>query len=263
MIGEPMRSVKTTFQLLESVAELQPIGLSELSRKTQVPKSTVQRCLNTLAGLGWIRPYGKEPTRWMLGDRVRMLNERLDDLGHLREIALPYMEQLNNSTMETVHLAALDGNTVRLIERLDSKHPLRLVQAIGSRSPLHASSNGKGILSRFSEEALADYIANGLSRITDHTITDPDALRRELTLTRKRGYAVANQELFDDIISVSAPILIGADQPIAAISVSGPAPRMRRQLDDYGAQVSAAVAAISKKLTRSADQDLWSAAQSA
>jgi IclR family acetate operon transcriptional repressor len=255
-----VRSVRTTFQLLEAVADLQPIGLSELARKSGVPKSTVQRGLNTLAELGWVRSDGREPTRWMLGDRVRLLNERLDDHGRLREIALPYLQQLNSSTLETVHLAVLDGATVRLIERVDSKHPLRLVQPIGSRSPLHASSNGKGVLSRFTESALDAYIEHGLSEITEHTITDPEALRKELAIIRDRGYAIANQELISDIISVSAPIVDEDDRPIAGISVSGPVPRMKpRLLEEYGTQVVTAVAAISKELRESSVRQISSA----
>lgn len=50
-----MRSVRTTFRILEAVAEHQPIGLSELARRLGLPKSTVQRSLATLAELGWIR----------------------------------------------------------------------------------------------------------------------------------------------------------------------------------------------------------------
>lgn len=62
-----MRSVRTTFRSLDAVADNQPIGVSELARRLELPKSTVQRSLATLVDLGWIRTDGSDITRWMLG----------------------------------------------------------------------------------------------------------------------------------------------------------------------------------------------------
>ena len=117
-----MRSVRTTFHILDAVADNQPIGLSELARHLDLPKRTVQRSLATLADLGWIRPEGRDLTRWTLGEKVRILSEKVDDVGALREAALPILGQLNTDTLETIHLVVLESRTVRLIERLDSKH---------------------------------------------------------------------------------------------------------------------------------------------
>lgn len=244
-----MRSVRTTFYILEAVADHQPIGLSELARRLELPKSTVQRSLATLADLGWIRTDGREPTRWAIGERVRTLSEKIDDLGPLREAALPVLVQLNTETMETVHLAVLESRSVRLIERLDSKHPLRLVQTIGSRSPLHASSNAKAILSYLPDEEVEAYIAGGLDPVTANTITDPDALRTELKVIRERGYAVADEELTEGILAVAACIRPAAGaRPIAGLSISGPAFRMRQHCDDYGHKVAAAAEQIQARL---------------
>lgn len=244
-----MRSVRTTFQVLEAVADNQPVGLSELARRLALPKTTVQRSLATLADLGWIRTDGTESTRWVLGDQVRLLSEKIDDLGRLREIALPVLGHLNAETHETIHLAVLESRGVRLIERLDSKHPLRLVQPIGSRSPLHASSNGKSIMAHLPEAEIESYIGDGLHPITANTITDRDALRAELKAIRTRGYAVADEELTEGTISVAACIRPSSGgRPLAGISVSGPSFRMREHCDSYGNKVARAAAEIAARL---------------
>jgi IclR family transcriptional regulator, acetate operon repressor len=244
-----VRSVRTTFQILEAVADNQPIGLSELARRLDLPKSTVQRSLATLADLGWIRPDGRELTRWTLGERVRALSDKVDDLGRLRDAALPVLAQLNSETLETIHLAVLEERTVRLIERLDSKHPLRLVQVIGSRSPLHASSTGKSVLAHLPEAEIDAYIDGGLMPVTASTITDPDRLRAELKAVRERGYAIADEEYTEGTTSVAACIRSApGGRPIAAMSVSGPSIRMREHRHTYGQRVAIAAAEVESNL---------------
>jgi IclR family acetate operon transcriptional repressor len=246
-----MRSVRTTFQILDAVADNQPIGLSELARLLDLPKSTVQRSLATLADLGWIRPEGRDLTRWTLGEKVRILGEKVDDVGRLREAALPILGQLNSDTLETIHLVVLESRTVRLIDRVDSKHPLRLVQPIGTRSPLHASSTGKSVLAHLPETEIEAYIAAGLAPVTAGTITDPEVLRVELKAIRERGYAIADEELTEGTMSVAACLRPAAGtRPIGAMSISGPALRMREQRDSYGQKITQAAAQVEANLPR-------------
>ncbi|WP_431972396.1 IclR family transcriptional regulator [Nocardia sp. bgisy134] len=244
-----MRSVRTTFQILDAVADKQPIGLSELARQLGLPKSTVQRSLATLAELGWIRSDGREATRWVLGERVRVLSEKIDDLGRLREVAPPVLERLNSETLETIHLAVPETDTMRLVERRESKHALRLVQPIGTRSPLHAASTGKSVLAYLTASEIDEYLDRELMSLTPHTITDPDQLRAELATIRERGYAISEQEMTDGIISVAACIRQLGGRPIAALSISGAASRMSPDVcETYGRKVAAAAAEIAASI---------------
>ena len=245
-----MRSVRTTFTILNAVADNQPIGLSELARRLDLPKSTVQRSLSTLADLGWIRADGREATRWTLGDKVRTLSERVDDLGPLREAAMPVLGRLNEVTLETIHLAVPEaGGMVRLVERQDAKHALRLVRPIGTRSPLHAGSTGKSVLAHLPQREVDEYLSGQLEPVTSHTITDPKLLLEELQGIRDRGYAVADQELMDGIVSIAAAIRPADRRPIAAISISGPSARVRPEdFSRYGQLVESAAKEISASL---------------
>jgi IclR family acetate operon transcriptional repressor len=262
--GARMRSVKSTFRILETVADQQPIGLSALSRLLEMPKSTVQRSLATLAELGWIRPDGGESGRWVLGDRVRSLSGKVDDVGWLREAALPAMERLNTETLETIHLAVLETRTVRLVERMDSQHALRLVRPIGTRNPLHAGSTGRSVLANLPEAEIDAYIAGGLSALTSRTITDPDRLRDNLKSVRERGYAIANEDLIDGIVSVAACIRAAPHgRPIAAMSISAASVRMSDELCatngqrvvEAAAEVTARIAASSTARSATARSD--------
>ena len=244
-----MRSVRTTLNILDAVADHQPIGLSDLARRLELPKSTVQRSLVTLADLGWIRPETGEQPRWRLGDRARQLADKVDDVSRLREIALPILSRLNDETSETIHLAVPDGSSMRLVERLDSKHPLRLVRAIGNSSPMHATSTGKAHLAQLSDASIEQYLRAPLERITPHTITNADTLRAELSTIRKRGYALASEELVEGTSSVAASIR-SDDRPIASISVSGASLRFPPSVcRRYATLVRQAAAAVEEALT--------------
>ncbi|WP_280424603.1 IclR family transcriptional regulator [Nocardia carnea] len=243
-----MRSVKTTFTILEAVGEHQPVGLSDLARRLDLPKSTVQRSLATLAELNWIRTDGRDSTKWRLGERIRALSERVEDYGTLRGCALPFLTQLNSETSETVHLTVFDRDHMQLIERMDSKHPLRFVQPIGSQSALHASSTGKSVLSRLPDSEVEALLADTLQPLTSHTIVDPAALSADLKETRERGYAIAAEELVEGIMSVGGCITGDDGRPFAAVSVSGPALRMRPHLATYGRLVAKAALKISAAL---------------
>lgn len=242
-----MRSVRTTFRILEAIARDQPTGLSELARGLQMPKSTVQRSVATLADLNWIRPAGHG--QWELGERVRTLSDQVDDVGRLREAAMSEMDVLNGQTRETVHLAIPESGTVRLVERIESKHAFRLVEPIGSRGPLHASSTGKSILAHFSEVEITGYIDAGLVSYTTRTIVNPTDLRADLARTRERGFAFCGEERLDGIVSVGASIRPRGGRPVGAISVSGPVSRMGSpQWETFGELVARAAAEAAKRL---------------
>lgn len=243
-----MRSVKTTFQVLDAVAVHQPVGLSELARRLDLPKSTVQRSLATLAELEWIRTDGGT-ARWVLGEHARTLSELIDDLGRLREVAAPVLERLNEATLETIHLAVPDGRAVRLAERRDSKHALRLVRPIGDKSPLHAGSTGKSVLAYLPSPEIENYIDGGLDPLTPNTIVDPDELRGELARIRDRGYAITVDELFLGITSVASSVRPGGGRPIAAVSISGASSRIPADVrSEFGRLVTEATREIGDQL---------------
>jgi IclR family transcriptional regulator, acetate operon repressor len=247
--GAEVRSVRTTFRILEAVADNQPIGLSELARRLDLPKSTVQRSLATLADLGWISAAGSDITRWTLGRRARILGEKVDDQARIRDAAMPSLSELNSETLETIHLTVVEDSTMRLIDRMESRHELRFVRPIGSRAPLHAASSGKAVLAHLPEAEVLAYFENGLQQVTSHTITDRDELTREFKLIRERGYAIADQELADGIVSIAACIRPRGGRPIAALSISGPSFRIGENVRaEYGEKVAAAATAVAERL---------------
>lgn len=246
-----MRNVLNTLRVLEEVAARQPIGVGELSRVLDMPKSSVQRVLVTLDTAGWIRPASGEITRWVLTTKALAVGSRAGgDLG-LRGVALPIMENLRRHTEETIHLTIPEDGKMVLIERLETDKPVRTNMALGHSLPLHASANGKAVLAHSDPDTVRKLVAGELPRYTDTTITDPVALQAELAEIKTRGFAVNRGEWRSDVGAVAAVILDGAEKPIASLSVNVPISRLTAESEPaWAAAVREAAHTISARLSK-------------
>lgn len=217
-----MRSVLNAVSVLEAVAEHQPVGVSELARHVHLPKTTVQRCLETLESAGWIRHSLDPAVRWSITARIWAVARSTTEYAGLREAALPVMHRLRDEIDETVHLTVLDGLDAILIERVDSRQMVRTHTALGTITPLHAPAAGKAILAYLPDVHVTATIEAGLERFTDSTLCDPDKLREDLLRIRERGYAVNASEWRPDIQGIGVGVLGVDHRPVGSISISMP-----------------------------------------
>jgi IclR family acetate operon transcriptional repressor len=233
-----IQSVLNALKILESIGSQQPVGVSQLSRHVELPKSSVQRALRTLDHAGWIRPVEGDQTRWeltswMLGISLKAFGEY-----SLRDYAESAMDELRKRTGETIHLVALDGDSNLVIHRLDSSQPVRAFVEVGSRSPLHATASGQAILAFLPEGKVQDIVSGNLEVYTSETITDVKTITDRLKVVRERGYAVNIGEWRPEVASISAPILSVDGQAIAAMTISIPINRYSEDIvDTYGGWV--------------------------
>lgn len=245
-----MQSVLRSLEVLEAVAEHQPIGVAELARKLNLPTSTVQRILGTLSQAGWLRPTDDELTRWtMTGKALIVGRKAMHEVG-LKEAAAAPMAALRDATQETIHLSVVDGNErMILIDRVDCDQPVRTYNKLGGTSPIHATSSGRSVLAAMTDADVDEVIARGLQRLTETTITDPERLRLDIAQIRENGYAVNISENRANVCAIGAAIRDTTGRPIAGISISMPDIRFdHRRVPHWGAQVAKTAAEISANL---------------
>ncbi|CAM3724697.1 IclR family transcriptional regulator [Alicyclobacillus pomorum] len=242
-----VKSVDKAFMLLEVVSE-HPSGMAitELANEVGMYKSTVHRLLGTMMKRGYIE-QDPQTGKYKLGYTVLDLGMRLLSSIDLRREAMPYLQELAKLSNEVVHLAFLDRGEVVYIEKVESRHTIRMVSRVGKRVPVHATGLGKAILAFLPRQETLNIIERyGLPKLTDYTITDKDVLLESLQETRKTGFAVDVEENELGICCVAAPIWEHNQRVVAACSVSGPSIRMTlerlRELTPYvkrtGAQIS-------------------------
>jgi DNA-binding IclR family transcriptional regulator len=232
--GEPQKygieSVKRAIAILRCFSRKRPeLGVTELSRELGVHKSTVSRLLSTLESEGFVN-RNPDTGRFRLGVGLIELAGLVIIHTDLRNVARPRLSQLAEQTLETVNLAVRDHNRVINIELIPSRDRRILnIGWVGRHTPLHVSSTGKVFLAHLSETELATLLKEPLERFTEHTITDPEALREELSITRERGFATGFEELEIGLNAIGAPIRDHTGSVIAAVSTAGPAYRLSRE----------------------------------
>jgi len=245
-----LSSVRNAARLLKEFSGVdKQLGVTELSARLGLGKSTVHRLLATLAEERLLE-RDAESGRYRLGLGMYELGAVVTAHVDLREAAMPALVSLRQRTGETVHVAVLDGLEVVYVERLDSLHTLRIFSRVGHRLPAHATSSGKVLLAGLPPEMLDARLRRWQPvAMTPHTITDERALRAELRLVAKRGWAENVEEGELGVASVGAPIR-GTDGTVtAAVSVVGPITRVKgASLRRFCGAVVEAANAISSRL---------------
>ncbi len=240
--GQPDRptTVERALQILEWLAERENgrQSIRTIASATGLTKTTVHRVLESLARRGWV-DQDTDGT-YSLGSRALRVGSavlrQIDAVTVIRPIAV----RLRDETQETAFITVLDDDMLVIVDKFESPSPIRYARPVGSRGPVHANAAGKALVARLPEAELAAYLARPLAAATPRTITDPDALRRELALVRERGYGTADEESIEGVMSAGAAVIDHTGQAVAGLSVSGPRERFHCHLDAIIAGVVAA-----------------------
>jgi len=217
-----------TLDLLEALAEAGRLNLADLSRRTEVNRTSAYRILATLATRGYIaRDAGQRV--YLPGPRLLAISAAfLSGLG-LIQVAGPAMEALSVELGETVNLGVLNGYRVLYLNMVEGHQSLRMAARVGSHDALHCTALGKALLAFTSSEDLQNLLAScAWEQRTRRTCKNADALRRDLVQVRRQGFAVDDEENERGVCCIGVPIRDGQGRPIAALSVSGPTVRLPR-----------------------------------
>ncbi|MCP2251609.1 transcriptional regulator, IclR family [Prauserella aidingensis] len=220
------------------------LGVSELARRTGVPKSTTHRLAAHLTDQGLLEPAGRGRLRLAL---------KLFEIGQLAaaqrglvDAARPYLADLREATRNTAHLAVLEGTEVVYLDILRGPDAPTLPSRVGGRFPAHATSVGKAILAFSSQSVVDGVVTAGLPRISPRTVTAPGLFRTQLATIARDGIAYDREESGVGVVCAGAP-LVGSDgTAVAALSLSGWTNRMR--LDRVAPAVRTAALTLSRLL---------------
>ncbi|MGD9606582.1 MAG: IclR family transcriptional regulator [Leucobacter sp.] len=245
-------AVSRALDILETLVERpDPPTLRALTEELGLPRSTVFELTNTLAARGYLVKSAKEPVTFTIGPRAFQLGsafaERLDYVA----IGSKTAQELSNRSLETSHVAILDGTHVVYIARAESQHPVRMVSSLGSRLPAHATAVGKALIAQLSEEEFsARFPADAeLAPLTPNTIVDPARLAQECARIRERGYSLEQCESNVDVCCAAAAVRDSAGKVVAAISVSVPENRwVTRPAEQWAELVLESAGAYSRML---------------
>ncbi len=210
--------------LLES-ARSGGTSLAEIADAANLPKPTAHRLLASLEARGYV--HHAEAGRYTLGPRLISLGQVAAAGSTLQSLARPVLDRLVEVCGETVHLGVLHGDVLMYIDRREPQDvAVRLATLPSPMSTLHASASGKVLLAFADPASVEQVISAGLPRYTETTLSDADALRRELGRVRAQGYAINEQERFVGVRAVAVPVHRRDGTVAAALSAAGPIQRV-------------------------------------
>lgn len=219
-----VQSVDRAVTILELLAKDGTVGVTALACALNVHKSTASRLVAALEQRGLVEQV-EERGKYRLGVGILRLagatNARLD----LVQEARPVCRRLAAESGETVNVVIISGGAALYIDQIVGPSTLSSYNWVGQHIPLHATSNGKVLLSGLSSGEI-EALVGELTAYTPSTTTDRQQLADELAVVRARGYAVARDELDVGLTAIAGPVHNAHGEIIASLSVSGPSFRM-------------------------------------
>lgn len=211
-------SLHKAIRVLKAFSNDEPnLSLTELSKKTGITISSLQRIVSTFVVEGFLHK-NEQTKRYQLGHSLLYLGNLVKQESSLILVAEPILKRLNEETKESLSLNIIDGYERRCILNFDSSYPLSTKMLVGDTSPLYAGASSKTLLAFMPN--YEDYVNNvQLDKITEHTVKTKEQLLKQLEQIREQGYCISNGERVRGAWSISVPILNAAQESIASISI--------------------------------------------
>ena len=243
---DTVQSVERTLKIIEALSEEYELGITDLSKRVGMGKSTVHRLISTLHATGYVLQTAEG--KYMLSLKLFDIGNRVINHRSIRHEEKPFLERLAELTHETVNLAILENDCLVYIDRIESMEPLRIGLEIGQGYSAHCTALGKIWLAFISPHELEGFLSRHTEwqRYTEHTIVDKDMLRKEVKQVRINGFAVEKEEYRAGVHCVAAPVFDHHNRIAAAVSVSGPSIRM---LEDVMAERIQQVVTITAQIS--------------
>jgi IclR family transcriptional regulator, KDG regulon repressor len=214
-----VQSVDRALSILQAFTEQDTsLGISELSRRTGLSKPVVFRITQTMSDRGFIE-QDPETAEYRIGLRAFEVGALYYSHMTLERRAIGPMREMEAKQGYNVYLAVLDGRHVVYLAAVDSRGPIQVRVAVGSRAYAHTTAVGKVLLAYLPADQLHELLTSApLEALTPKTITSVPRLERQLAEIRQRGVAINAGETFLDTGALAAPIRDRSGKVLAAVS---------------------------------------------
>jgi IclR family acetate operon transcriptional repressor len=221
-----IQSLDRAMMILRVVSEAGGLTLSDLATRTGQSAATVYRVLTTLQTHGFVEI--EEPGQlWHVGAGAFRVGSEFMRRTKVVERARQPMTQLMRASGETANLGVESRDQVLFLSQVETHETIRAFFAPGTLGAMHVSGIGKALLAWYPVERVHQIVTQqGLARFTERSLGSEAALLADLEVTRQRGFAIDDEERAEGMRCVAAPIFNAYGEPVAGLSVSGPAFRM-------------------------------------
>lgn len=221
-----IRAVERALDVLQCFTSQTPeLTMTQISERIGINKSTVHRLLLTLERNRFVE-RDLSTGMYKPGLRLLQMASLAMEQNSLRRIAAPFLQNLRDEYRENVNLALLDGADVIYVDVIEGSQRVKLAAVPGQRLPAFCTASGKALLAFLPEEHVRNILERGMPQYTAATLTSCEKFFENAEQIRTQGFAISEQEFEEGINAIAAPI---CNQPIASISIAGPAYRLTRE----------------------------------
>lgn len=223
-----VKSAVRVFEIMECLATVdEGLTVKDISDQLQLPQSSTFNLVQTMVESGYLVQTANK--RYKLGPKFIYIGTRALKSFHLPTEAKPHLERLMKEVEETVFMAVLSGDELVYIAKVDSNRSIKTSAEIGSRKPLYCTGLGKALLSFLPKDQREEILEKiELKAITPKTVIDRAELIHQLDQSKRRGFAIDDEENEEGLYCFAAPIYNADGEIEAAISVAGPKERIKR-----------------------------------
>jgi DNA-binding IclR family transcriptional regulator len=202
------------------------LTLTELAHRSGLPLTTAHRLVNDLTTWGALER--DTDGRYRVGLRLWEIASLAPRGLGLRELALPFLEDLFQVTQENVQLAVREGLEVVYVERIAGRKAVPVLTRVGGRFTMPPTGVGLVLLAYAPAAVQEEVLGSPLQRFTEKTIVSAGDLRRVLAEVRRTGVAISDRQVTMDALSIAAPVYGVSGDVVAAVSIVVRAPRTQR-----------------------------------
>jgi DNA-binding IclR family transcriptional regulator len=231
---ELVQSVDRTLTILEVLSDYSDgLGITDISERVNLHKSTVYRLLSTLSYKGYV-VQDEETSKYKITFKLFELGSKKVDKLDLLNCSKSYTKALMESVNEVVHLVIREDTEIVYIDKVEANNTISMASRVGKRNPMYCTATGKGMLAFMpEEEVLKVWNSSKIIKLTKNTNTDFILFKKELQAIKKNGYAIDDEENEMGVRCVGAPIFNINGKVAGAISVSGPMHRVTEDKIDF------------------------------
>ena len=201
-----MPAIDKCFTILELLAQSkEPMGISDISGKLDLNKSTVFNIGHTLRDLNILE--NQRDGKFVFGTRFYVLANMAGKRSSLIQTAHPYLETINEKTKLSAFLGLRSDCRAMLIDKVDSAYGIKVSSEIGMQLPVLAGACIKAMLSQLSDEGIDEILARTeLKRYTPYSIIDKAVYKEEIAEVRTQGIAYDREEYLEGTVALAVPI---------------------------------------------------------
>lgn len=203
-----------TLTILELLtASETPLSLTEIATLADVPLASCSAIMRTLDARGYaVERISGRTHYWQPTLAIYQLGARLITRLGLAEIAQPHLERLADTLGVPAHAGMLEGQQVIYLAKAAGPSFVQFHTFVGRSVPYRTTALGKVIAAYLPERQRAELVRGG---------PRTRQLREELDTAAQAGYAIEDEEEYEGIACVAAPVFDASGRCAGGISVTG------------------------------------------